>query len=1013
MQQDITPEILLNLFQRCDGGNQNVDDRRLATTQLTAARKGNNFMQSVLLIYEKAENENLKLLAVLELKNNVKKYFGSLVTNRIKNMQENPQFTEEQNQVLSRIIQAWVKDDTKRRIHLVQCMATVIGIQIRAKVNEPRQILQATYKSLQEEAFVMKGLELSASVFDAIKTFFWCLNLRKHKQLIQMLIEIWKLLVKIQTMALQHAQSDPDASVEPLRNCTICFMKIWAVKKYDVGSIADGLFEQVMQNTMQYLQLYGGNIKKLSPKTQDTFEKSLDLLQKSLSETVRKVDEEFNNYRKPFLDICIKFVQDPSHPYGMTKFAFLTLGVLLRYTQAQWGPKLYKVVPAGGAPVRVDAVNDVLQNDVLLSQGDEVLVTDAIHGQNEVKITHQKSGVVGWMQIKRMEIDVPFIGLKDLYLDQMDSTIILEKIKKSEKPISPQEASELMMLILNKYLTNITQDWSNDPEMFFQDTLNDVRIHQGANTFLGSLISEFRSDLVPVLVNALGQTMQEDPSKLEVALRLDVIYNALGIFIASRCLKNSLEGLPADQFIENCLKRDLNSPHRFLLRRVIWLFGKMRYIIVSAKYHKVCLQLLAQQFRHDDLVIRLTTVKSICDISFMIAGTEYVDQVSSVFPQIVNLFGHVEDVRNIAFIVDSARRYMKKIMPELSTKDMGEVLQLAISMWSQFNQSMVRVAMINLIAQIASAMRTKVLDHENFFLQVLDFSTDFSNEKSNWVWESGLDLWHTYLYNIPKMSQNVQQRFERWEKCMGTLVFQDESIEWIKKGMKIFHSYMLLDKSLILQRHEQVDGTIAKCLDSCEKNVNIHYIRLELNYLISIVPNEAPQLLQRTLQVALLKILDTNIPVETIRYYISIYSQLFLYNFDGAKNLFAANGAKQFLLPFLRRWADILPRLLGGSNGRVDYRVSCLTLARMIANINDDLLNRNVYKAFSSIQDRHIQVFKIFKPPPVPQLSKGTELERNNHLSSLKKGSSVEVLQSVKEAIQILRQRLGMNESSI
>jgi len=344
---------------------------------------------------------------------------------------------------------------------------------------------------------------------------------------------------------------------------------------------------------------------------------------------------------------------------------------------------------------------------------------------------------------------------------------------------------------------------------------------------------------------------------------------------------------------------------------------------------------------------------------------------------------------------------------------MGEVLQLAISMWSQFNQSMVRVAMINLIAQIASAMRTKVLDHENFFLQVLDFSTDFSNEKSNWVWESGLDLWHTYLYNIPKMSQNIQQRFERWEKCMGTLVFQDESIEWIKKGMKIFHSYMLLDKSLILQRHEQVDGTIAKCLDSCEKNVNIHYIRLELNYLISIVPNEAPQLLQRTLQVALLKILDTNIPVETIRYYISIYCQLFLYNFDGAKNLFAADGAKQFLLPFLRRWADILPRLLGGSNGRIDYRVSCLTLARMIANINDDLLNRNVYKAFSSIQDRHIQVFKIFKPPPVPELSKGTELERNNHLSSLRKGSSVEVLQSVKEAIQILRQRLGMNESSI
>ena len=57
-------------------------------------------------------------------------------------------------------------------------------------------------------------------------------------------------------------------------------------------------------------------------------------------------------------------------------------------------------MPAGGAPVRVDAVNDVLQNDVLLSQGDEVLVTDAIHGQNEVKITHQKSGVVGWMQIK-------------------------------------------------------------------------------------------------------------------------------------------------------------------------------------------------------------------------------------------------------------------------------------------------------------------------------------------------------------------------------------------------------------------------------------------------------------------------------------------------------------------------------------------------------------------------------------------------------------------------------------
>ena len=105
------------------------------------------------------------------------------------------------------------------------------------------------------------------------------------------------------------------------------------MKKYDVGSIADGLFEQVMQNTMQYLQLYGGNIKNLSPKTQDTFEKSLDLLQKSLSETVRKVDEEFNNYRKPFLDICIKFVQDPSHPYGMTKFAFLTLGVLLRYTQ--------------------------------------------------------------------------------------------------------------------------------------------------------------------------------------------------------------------------------------------------------------------------------------------------------------------------------------------------------------------------------------------------------------------------------------------------------------------------------------------------------------------------------------------------------------------------------------------------------------------------------------------------------------------------------------------------------
>jgi len=985
-----TATLLLNLFQRCDGANPNIQDRRNATTQLTEIRKRADFLPSVLQIYYAADNDNLKLLAVLELKNNVKHFFKSLLSARIvaAKMAQTAELTHEQREVLKSIIQAWIQDDTKRNIHLVQCMATIIGLQIRSKC-EPDQILEITYKSLKTQNLILKGLYLCAQVFESIKTFFWCLNLRKHKTLINKLIEIWRALVDIQSMALAEAPKNPDTSIEVLKNCSICFVKIWAVKKYEVQG--SEIFDEVCKNTHNYLTIYGFNVKMLSPKTREQFEASLEPLCKLLAETVRKVGDSFTPYRKQYINICLKFIQDPTNPYGMTKFAFLTLGTLLRYAGVTTGEKAYHVVAPGGVHVTIDKD----QNEIPIPLGDEVIV-ERTEG-NRVLISHHRTGIRGWMELK----------------NEMDGSPNLKQIKKVEKPISKNEAAEIMGLILNKYLSNITQDWSADAEEFFQDTLNELRLHRGAHTFLGSLIGEFRSHLVPILVQALGEVVLKDPSMIENALQLDVLYNTLGIFISSRCLKKPLEGLDMVTFLQ-CLARDLGSNYPFLIRRVIWVLGKMKYMIVYGKHHSDVLKMLTKNLGHNDLVIKMTSVKSICDICFMLPAKSYKEHAGIVFPQIIELFGSVEDVRSIAFVVDSARKFMKKIMPELNPEDKKEVLKLATQMWPQYTQSMVRVAMINLITQIASAMRASVHAHEPFFNEILDFCTEFDVEKTSWAWESGLDLWHTFLYNSKAMSDNVCNRFERWIYCMDNLVFTDESIEWIKKGMRIFHSYMLLDKNLILKHHARVDEVIAKCLDSCEKNVDIHYIRVELNYLISIIPQEAPQALKKTLQVALLKILDINIPVETCRYYISIYCQLFLFNFDGAKNLFLdTENAKRLLLPFLRRWADVLPKLLGGSNGRVDYRVSCLMLARMIAVINDDVLNRSLMKAFSSIQDRHILPFKTFSPPPVPNWSKGTELDRACLLFSLKKGSSVQVVPAVKDALHILRNRLGMTGSSI
>lgn len=364
---------------------------------------------------------------------------------------------------------------------------------------------------------------------------------------------------------------------------------------------------------------------------------------------------------------------------------------------------------------------------------------------------------------------------------------------------------DLLRLLITKYLilrpeTDIYQ-WENDPEEWILEDEADhwqYVLRKGAERLLTSIIFKYKAWIGPILLEILASVMGPKCSLDEILIK-DAVYNSIGL-----AAHDLFDLVDFDGWFQNHLESELsyNGPGYLIIRyRIMWLIG--RWVGVksvkefrSAYYRTLLHTMCLDSEQPASLIIRWTASISLkkCVDEWEFDPAVFAPYLHASIDQLTSLLTTLCELENKMKIVQVLIVIVER-MESLIAPHAEKIALLLPSLWDSAGKegNLLNASIVALLTKLTKSLGTNSHYLHPLSVPVILQSIDNSGPSFVYLFEDGLELWHTTLHYATCLNELLAQPLPHFSVLITI------SSESIVKVFEIITSYLLLDADYFVQ----------------------------------------------------------------------------------------------------------------------------------------------------------------------------------------------------------------------
>ncbi|KAK3886184.1 hypothetical protein Pcinc_009644 [Petrolisthes cinctipes] len=476
--------------------------------------------------------------------------------------------------------------------------------------------------------------------------------------------------------------------------------------------------------------------------------------------------------------------------------------------------------------------------------------------------------------------------------------------------------AEICHKLVSHYFLLTAEDlesWESDPEGFCAEVEGGeswkYSLRPCTETLFVSLFHEYRSFLVPVLVNLVRSSQcPVDPRDFMAILQKDAVYCAAGL-----AAFELFDDVDFDQWFTSTLVEELriqDSNYRVIRRRVIWLVGQWTGVKFSPEHrptlYQAVIHLLAAE---EDLVVRLgaaSTLRLALD-DFEFDPEQFMPFLPTIFGLLFELLKEVKEC-DTKMQVLHVMSFMIEVVGAGIRPHAAPLAQYLPGLWNaSIDHNLLRCAILTtLVHMVTGLMRESEGLHE-FLISIIRVSTDVREPCHVYLVEDGLLLWQTTLENTANPHPALLGLYDN----MIPLI--QMSSENLRLCLQITNAYTLLCPEQFLAKYgEQVVKTMASLLTDLKSEGTVLVMRT-VEMVLRVLPGPGADLLRPLLPPVMMKVAEADCYPILMSMYLSLLARLVLYSQDAFtwtlnQTITSENRSPEDLLErVVWVWSDKLP----------------------------------------------------------------------------------------------------------
>jgi len=952
-QATVTTKEVATLLRAADGMNRDQEARRNATSRLREVQKLGGFMAGLVEVWAKADDEMLRHVAIIQVKNNARWFFSKKAKEDIANIEA------ERMQVRKHLLEGYVKEPNYNMAQ--QAAASLAKVARGEWIKKNSSLVTKCCEMMQQpqKGIVFKGCLLSYEVLNEIASLRIAASFSGFNELaekaISVLFPIWQEACASSFNGLQALTQKQCSASDVLSSLTLLKFANGSLQKLLISGPKkkelSGKSAEFLRAVIQLLEIFGlqvyGQIPESNADLCSIKERIGEILkdaQKLVLDYQLKNPAIFADFLASYLEFSMKVISDPSNPNIMLTFGF------------EFIKKIYICKDYMPAPAHKN------KNRRGPKRGN-------LNRQNKVN-SHAMSTVNSFF--------------------------------------TDENVAELCQVMIQKYLILQEKDiikWKEDPEDFFQDSLivfSTAGVRQVCADFLKRLMKNKKQIIGPKIVQWFVSALQQ-PASDEAAVYREAMYHAVGLVYFD--LHHPLREISFNisDFYQKYLRPDMDPKnHHFIVRRSVWLAAQVKDDLLRNRQLTMdAFQIIAEiLLKHPDIVVRMTCVRALrtllddsqCD------NSSFFPVAANACQGLLQILNNLSNVTNITFVIECLNLILNRFGQDMGN-DAVQLLSLVRTLWDNFDHDLVRSSVVGVLTSIVKSLKSTSEKCHEFLIPVLEYVTDFTQAQRLYLTEAGLELWCAVLQNSSKMTPQLLKLFERWVFCMQR--FQD----YHQQCLILLKSYLLLGKLDFIQTYQdpirQILAEIVKTIDS----QNMSSLSQTLCLFIQMFPDKSPIFLQPVLEQCFVNFIELSAPIQTkqVKPYLLIFGRLFFENFNGAIELvnhFQQRESRQILQDFMKRYMSYAEKI------RVPFEMKiCILALASFAQLDlpNDIYQRMIpilFKCGVTCRVSDLAVEENRGPPL-------TEPQRQLQLVLLDRSTKADLLQHCRQATEMIMTKMG------
>ncbi|KAF7589321.1 hypothetical protein BBP40_004474 [Aspergillus hancockii] len=299
------------------------------------------------------------------------------------------------------------------------------------------------------------------------------------------------------------------------------------------------------------------------------------------------------------------------------------------------------------------------------------------------------------------------------------------------------------------------QEWEEDPEEWERKEEDvaeawEFSIRSCSEKLFLDLVIHFKDLLIPRLLTVFYNFAS--PQNHDVLLK-DSLYSAIGLAAAS--LEQHLD---FNKFLETTLVPEVQMQeqgYNLLRRRIAILLGQW-VPIKSSELNKDAVyqtfqHLLSKQEPLNDLVVRITAgrqLKHVLD-PFEFSPAGFLPYAPSVLQNLMSLVQEVELSETKMGLLDTVRMAVTKMEDNIAPFS-DQILSLLPPLWeSSGEEHLMKQAILTLLSSLINSLKQESVRYHNLILPLIQNSVEPGSETLIYLLDEALDLWGAILMQTP------------------------------------------------------------------------------------------------------------------------------------------------------------------------------------------------------------------------------------------------------------------------